>query len=252
VLELTRAGQPPLSLEVGLTTVSPGFTIERPRLGPLQAGGTWLVDLPLVRTEEALRGLAVLSLREDSPLRLAAVAGPYGPRFDYRFIDLDGDGIPELRLKTERVAGGGFGSRTFHLAHDGFHELPSPKSYPGPLGAAAEAACGLVGGEGCDPIVDFEASPFPVPQGTLLLLQGRAADCREERRCPLVFALAPRDPDQVPRLLRQDAGVARRAEVAGQAGPCFDIDSVMERHSLPPAHWCWQSDGTSGGLRGVP
>ncbi len=178
VVELLRDGKLEASLEVGSSRLSPGFAVEEPRQGPLKVGDDWLIDLPLHRKEGGLKGVAVLLYRESTrQLTLAAQAGPYGEAFDYRLVDLDGDGAPELRLRTVPPGSSeprSFGLRTLNLGKEGvFHEPDWTGSFKEPLESAAAQACPPELGPACDPALDFEVSQFPVPEGSLAFFQGR-------------------------------------------------------------------------------
>ena len=193
-----------------------GWEAFKTRFRAVPAGDAAMASLVLHGRQEGKDAWALLVV-ELSPrgLRQTAKIGPVPPgaSLTHALEDLDGDGIPELRVGIAERFQGARKVETFALGAAGYDTPWSPRGRDTVHAVLCDGADRLIakaapdaGRVPCDPVIDFQRARVVNPErGSFLVASGPYAAC-EGRGCPITVLRERPGGDEV--LLRAAGFVA--------------------------------------------
>ena len=206
---------------------------DSPRV-PVRARSRSLVPLLLAQKAPALERVVVVAADFEANTLAVALAAPPAATVTWTLRDLDGDGVPELRVglddgKRREV-------RTFTLTEPA---AAWSGALAGPLGAAAAALCsGAAGADGpspasgCDPVLDFDLEQRKLPDAVYLFARGRDRLCGSGG-CALSIVRVARGEG---REVLRDFGLWTIGPALAGRPPCVTI----RNRAGPPQRRCWR------------
>ncbi len=191
---------------------------------PVRAGTRSLVPLLIARKAPAAEAVAVVAADFEANTLSVAYRSPAAAALTYALRDLDGDGVPELRLglddgKTREV-------RTVSLS------VPAAEWHGAlaePLGPAAKALCPAAD---CDPVLDFDLEARKLPDAVYLFARGRDRLCGSGG-CALVIVRVVKAEG---REVLRDFGLWTIGPALAGRPPCV----VIRNRAGPPQKRCWR------------
>ena len=228
---------------------------DSPRL-PVRSRTRSLVPLLLAQKSPRLERVVVVAADFEANTLSTAFAGPAAPAVTYAFRDLDGDGIPELRLglddgkrrevrtftMTEPAApftgvlAGALGGAAGPLCASAPGAAASvPAAAPG-AGASAPATAAPGGGPAqggeCDPVLDFDVEARTLPDAVYLFARGRDRLCGSGGCALSIVRVA----QGAGREVLRDFGLWTIGPALAGRPPCV----VIRNREGPPQKRCWR------------
>lgn len=241
-LQVRVQGRPLAAMPVRELWPGAGWELrDSPRV-PVRSGTRSLVPLLLAQKSPPLERVVVVAADFQANRLSVAFAGPPAASVTYALRDLDGDGIPELRLglddgKRREV-------RTFTLTEPA---AAWTGALAGPLGAAAPVLCAAGAGNvatsrtastaappggDCDPVLDFEIEARALPDAVYLFARGRDRLCGSGGCALSIVRVAKGEGREVLR----DFGLWTIGAAVHGRPPCV----VIRNREGPPQTRCWR------------
>jgi hypothetical protein len=196
---------------------------DSPRLA-VRAGTRSLVPLLIARREPAAEALAVVAADFEVNTLSVAYRSPATTALTYALRDLDGDGVPELRLGLDDGKRREVRTVTLAVPAGEWHGALAE-----PLGPAAKALCPAAD---CDPVLDFDLEARKLRDATYLFARGRDRLCGSGGCALVIVRVAKGEGREVLR----DFGLWTIGPALPGRPPCV----VIRNRAEPPQKRCWR------------
>ncbi len=200
---------------------------DSPRV-PVRSRTQSFVPLLLAQKSPPLERVVVVAADFENNTLAVAFAGPPAASVTYALRDLDGDGVPELRLGLDDGK-----RREVRTVSLGKPAAEWHGALAGPLGAAAKPLCAASGATEieCDPVLDFDVEARRLPDAVYLFARGRDRLCGSGGCALVVVRVAKGEGREVLR----DFGLWTIGAAIRGRPPCV----VIRNRAAPPQKRCW-------------